>query len=343
MNNNYTLAPINSTETTTHYIAFTLKDKQYAINIKYVLEIINIPTIEISQCAPIGVAGIFNYKGLMANVVDICPLVGEQPSNFNINNQLIVICVEGHCIAIHSETINNIMNIEESALQPLPYQMNNSLITNIYKSDIGTIHILNIETLNNIISQKAETINPIDYMQLYPQDEKSTQVLNFRNEQNQKKKEIFSFSFNLNSSNQYILFKLENNNYYIDLKYIKEFTSIKRLNITKLPYTPCFIKGITNIKGNFIVVVDLKKFLNENDTSETNNSKLMIVEGKNYNIALLVDEIKYIENLKDIKQTSVNDEHSKYLYSEFIENDVLYSILNIEKIVNDERLCINIE
>lgn len=343
MNNNYQLATVNTVETTNNYIAFTIKKKLFAINIKDVLEIINIPTIEISQCTPLGVAGIFNYKGLMINVVDIAPLIGEQPTEFTINNQLIVVCVEGNCFAVHSEEIINIINIDSNTLQPLPYKMNNNLISDISKSELGTINLLNTDILNSIISKQSDSLNTINYLQLYPQDEKSKQILELRNEQNQKKKEKFLFSFNLNSNNQYILFNIGKNNYYIDLKYVKEFSSAKRLNITKLPYTQSFIKGIINLKGNFLIVVDLKKFLNENNNEEAINSKMIIIEGKNYNIALLVDEIKYIENLKNIKPLSTNDESGKYIYSEFIENDILYSVLNIEKILNDERLYINID
>ena len=146
----------------------------------------------------------------------------------------------------------------------------------------------------------------------------------------------------MNTINQYILFSLDKSNYYLDLKYVKEFTTLKRLNITKLPYTKEFIKGIINLRGEFLVVVDLEKFLNENSTKQKETTKLIIVEGKNFNIGLLVDDIKYIKDLKNVQKTTMYTGNSKYIYSEFIEEDVLYSILNFEKIINDEKIYINI-
>ena len=90
-------------------------------------------------------------------------------------------------------------------------------------------------------------------------------------------------------------------------------------------------------------MVDLKLFLNEENNSTTKYNKIIIIEGKNYNLALLVDDIKYIKTLNDIRPSVFTDEFSKYIYYEFIEDNELYSILNIEKIINDERLYINID
>lgn len=343
MNNNYALTSLNIQDTTEYYIVFELIEQQYAINIKDVIEVINIPTIEVPQIAPKCIAGIFNYKGLMIKVIDICPLLGFTPPEFTINNQLIIVCVEGNCFAIHTESISNIIYIDKANLQSIPYKAENSILTNIYKSDNESINIIDIHILDKLISEKTEKENNINYLELFPKDEKSKQILKLRSEQNLNKQDSFSFSFDLNTINQYALFTLDDHNYYLDLKYIKEFTSIKRLNITKLPYTKNYIKGIINQKGEFLVVVDLKTFLNDNNKSDKQGNKIIIVEGKNFNIALLVDEIKYIQNIKKIQPAVFSDENSKYIYSEFMENDTLYSIINIEKIINDERLYINID
>ena len=58
----------------------------------------------------------------------------------------------------------------------------------------------------------------------------------------------------------------------------------------------------------------------------------------------MVDDIKLIRNLKDIEYTDTNISNSSpYITSEFMEGNELYSILNFEKIINDERIYINIK
>ena len=342
MNNNYTItSSFGIHESQKYYIVFTVKKNKYAINIQNIMEVINIPDIEIPSVAPDGIIGIFNYKGLMINVIDLCPFLGFHSSGFSINNQLIIAHFEGNCFAIHTEKIDNIMQFDIGQTQDLPFNIENSIIKEIYKYEENAINIIDIKMLNTLISRQDAPKSDINYIELFPSDEKSKQILKLRTLQNNKNREIFSFPFNLNTLNQYILFTLDNHNYYLDLKYVKEFISIKRLNITKLPYTQDFIKGIINLKGDFLVVIDLKRFLNNDINKIKEGSKIIVVQGKNFNLAFLVDEIKFIKNIEN-SYNSVNTNSSKYILSEFMEEGKLYSILNFDKIINDERLYVNI-
>ena len=139
------------------------------------------------------------------------------------------------------------------------------------------------------------------------------------------------------------MFTIGEQNYYLDLKYVKEFVSLKRLKITPLPYTQDYIKGIINIKGDYIVVIDLKRFLRNDINEITPNNKLIIISGRNFNVALMVDDVKYIRTLENIHEYNQNIMHnSEYTLAEFTEENILYSILNVEKIINDEKIYINI-
>ena len=343
MNNNYALTQIsNIKNSNNYYIVFVLNNKQYAINIQNVVEVINIPEIETPITTPKSIIGMFNYNGQMIKAVDLCPLLGFDTKEFTINNQLIITIVEDNCFGIHTDKILNVIQLENENIQEMPYSIESSILEKVYKSDENPINIININMLHTLISGQNQPEGKINYTKLFPNDEKSKQILNIRARENKKLQEIFSFPFNLNTVNQYILFTVDKSNYYLDLKYVKEFTTLKRLNITKLPYTKEFIKGIINLSVEFLVVVDLGKFLNENSSKTQEATKLIIVEGKDFNIAFLVDNIKYIKDLKNVQKTTMYTGNSKYIYSEFIEEDTLYSILNFEKIINDEKIYIDI-
>ncbi len=343
MNNNYPVSLTTKTNNNdTNYIVFSVNKKQYAINIQNVIEVINIPQIEIPSKAPKGITGIFNYNGMIIKTVDLCPFLGFETPDFTINDKLIITIIDDNCFAIHTSSIENITQLDFEYIQAIPFNMENSILKQVYKAEDKSINIIDTEVLNKLITDNHPAESEIDYEKLFPSDEKSKQILNLRVQNNKSVQEIFSFPVNLSSANQYILFTLDNNNYYLDLKYIKEFISIKRLNITKLPYTEDFIKGIINLKGDFLVVLDLKRFLNNDINTIKEGSKLIITEGKNFNIALLVDEIKFIKNLKNTQSMGIYGKTPPYISSEFMENDELYSIINIEKIINDERIYINI-
>lgn len=346
MNNNYltTAAFFENENKYANYLVFCVNSKQYALHVTNVIEVINLPQVDIPTNTPLGVIGIINYNDVMIKVVDICPFLGFETQPFDLTNQLIIVCVKGQYFAIRVDSIINISQFEAKDIHPIPFKTETSILGNVFKTTSEMISIVDIEKVDELLEKNENELGSINYEQLFPNDEKSLKILSIRAEHIKKHSDIFSFPVNINSNNQFILFTLENQNYYLDLKYVKEFNSIKRLNITKLPYTQPFIRGIVNLKGDFLIVIDLKKFLNNNAASAADGSKLIIVNGKNFNIALLVDDIKYIKNLKNSQITNKTmTSTSDYVSGEFVEDDILYNVLNFEKFINDERLYINVK
>lgn len=325
------------------FIIFKLEQKLFAIDINNIIEIVNMPEIEFSSLAPEGIIGICNYKGMMIKVIDICALLKLPSENFSMNNPLIIINNNGSCFAIYTQSVSNIVNIDENNIQTIPYNSDSSIISSFYKNESETINILDVSKIDKNTEKNNSNSPKINYLELFSKDEKTNQIIKLKNEMNLEKMPSYNFSFSSTFDNQYIVFTLDNHNYCIDLKFIKELVSIKRFKIVKLPYTQDFIKGLINIRGDFLVIIDLKRFLNNTLTEINDSKKLIIIEGKNFNIGLLVDDIKFIKNIKDIHLTPVVNLISDYISAEFIDDDILYGILNIEKIMNDERIYINIE
>ena len=345
MNNNYSYSLINySDNISDYYVVFKLNTKNYAVNIKNVIEIINLPDIEISAKLPTCIIGTFNYKGMIIKAIDLCPLLGFNTENFSINDKLIIVYWEGSCFAIHTKDVTNIFQLNKSDIQPIPINNNTSIVKFMYTFESNIINILDIKSIDAETSKNNFSDTGINYSDLFSKDDKSQQILKLRNDLNLNCQNTFSHALDTHFENLYIVFSIDNNNYCIDLKYVKEFISIKRLNITKLPYCEDYVKGIINIKGDFLVVLDLKNFLNSDTTNIKEGSKLIIIEGQNFNIAFLVDEIKYIKNIKEVKPSIlITEDNNKYIYSEFLENNEIFNILNMEKILNDEKIYVNIE
>lgn len=343
MNNGYSFPVAEAQSLDKYFIIFTLKNKKYAINIYNVVEVINMPKIEIPEITPKGIIGIFNYNGLVIKAVDLCPFLGFSASSFDLNNKMIIVYINEEYFAIHTDNIETISKFEEEKIQNMPYLSEKSLLKQIYKTESENIHIINSDVLYEILLNKENQTSEINYGTLFPKDEKAKQILSLRAKNYWEADDIFSFPVDLQTSKQYILFIIDNQNYYMDIKYVKEFISIKRLNIIKLPYTQEYTAGIVSVKGEFLVVINLNKFLDKESKNEIKGGKLIVVEGRDFNIAFLVDDIKYIRNLKDISKSKIYSSNDDYVYAEFMEEGILYSILNFEKILNDERLYINIE
>ena len=341
-NNSLFLLPDSEAEEQ-YFLIFMLQGKKYAVNIKNVIEVINIPELEISEAPPEGIAGLFNYCGNIIKAVDLCPFLGFKTEAYSINSRMIIINTGSGCFAAIADSVDNIDIFENDNIQDMPYSAENSILKQIYKSEKDSISIISCEILNRLISAENLKKSSINYAELFPSDEKSKQLLSLRLEHNTSRRNSFSFPAAPETQKQYILFVMDNQNYYMDIKYIKEFVSLKRLNITKLPYTPDYAAGITSIKGRFMLAVDLNRFINPESRHEVKNGKIIAAAGRDFNIAFLVDDIKYIRNLNDIPQSKIYSSRSDYIYAEFMEDGVLYSILDFPQIINDSRLYINVE
>ena len=141
----------------------------------------------------------------------------------------------------------------------------------------------------------------------------------------------------LHPKRKLISFNLNNDLYCIPLDYVKEV--LKDTTITNVPGTPDFIEGIMNLRGDYITVLNIKKFLNmeKNQTNVNEKRPVIIVKFADMEIAFLIDKIN---ELFEIPEDKIVDSGEGYYIAEFIHKDIPYTILSVEKIFTDKRIII---
>lgn len=92
---------------------------------------------------------------------------------------------------------------------------------------------------------------------------------------------------------QLIVFKLGQEEYGLHIDQIKEV--VLTPHITRMPKTPHYIKGVANIRGNIIAIVDLEekfglKEASRQDVNEARNYTL-VVESETIKMGVLVAEV----------------------------------------------------
>lgn len=97
---------------------------------------------------------------------------------------------------------------------------------------------------------------------------------------------------------QYIVIKLGNEQYGIDIQYIDNIVRMQR--ITRVPKSQSYFKGVINIRGEIIPVMSLRlKFQLEADEI-TNASRIIIIKFEPQSaIGIIVDEVKEVVTLED--------------------------------------------
>lgn len=88
---------------------------------------------------------------------------------------------------------------------------------------------------------------------------------------------------------QYLTFMIEGKCYGINVKYVTEIVSMQ--NITHVPEMPYYIKGIINLRGTIIPVMDtrLRFGLQEKDYNE--RSCIIVLNIEDIDIGIVIDEV----------------------------------------------------
>lgn len=100
---------------------------------------------------------------------------------------------------------------------------------------------------------------------------------------------------------KYLTFSLANEEFGISILKIKEI--IGMMPITPVPKTPEFVKGVINLRGKVIPVIDLRvKFVME-ETDDTKKTCIVVVETSGQSGSILmgsvVDSVSEVLNIKD--------------------------------------------
>lgn len=103
-------------------------------------------------------------------------------------------------------------------------------------------------------------------------------------------------SIDMESKVHLIVFKLGSEEYGIRIEQVKEVTLTPE--IARMPKTPPFIKGVANIRGDIIAVMDLEERFHitpeaalTEGTKIKRNTYTLVLEAKEYTIGLLVREV----------------------------------------------------
>ena len=106
---------------------------------------------------------------------------------------------------------------------------------------------------------------------------------------------------------KYLTFSLAKEEYGIGILKVREI--IGMLAITPVPQTPAFVKGVINLRGQVIPVVDLRLKFGMAELEYTERTSIIVVEvrGQNSNIpiGIVVDAVSEVVNIKgeDIEDT----------------------------------------
>jgi len=117
------------------------------------------------------------------------------------------------------------------------------------------------------------------------------------------------------SEKQYVVFKLNKEEFGLEISSVREISPY--MEITQLPNSSDYIKGVVNFRGKVIPLIDLKKKFNLENTNITQNTRIIIVNINEKESGLIVDEASKISRIQDedveVISDIITDVNKKYL------------------------------
>jgi len=141
------------------------------------------------------------------------------------------------------------------------------------------------------------------------------------------------------SEKQYVVFKLDNEEYAVDIMKVKEISEY--MECTKIPNAPSFIKGIINYRGSVVPVISLREKFDMPPANITPNSRIIIFVLNKKQVGLLVDDASQVlpidyENIEDVPNI-IMELDNKFIDGIGKIKNRMMIILNLDNLLNDEE------
>ncbi|MBK1648180.1 chemotaxis protein CheW [Rhabdochromatium marinum] len=146
-------------------------------------------------------------------------------------------------------------------------------------------------------------------------------------------------------ANQYLTFSVAEEWLAMPINAVQEIIETPR--ITQVPMTPEYIRGVINLRGNVVPIVDLAARLNRGAATLSKRSCIVVVEvvlnRSSYVFGMLVDEVK---NILDIPRENVrpaptfgSDISTDFIQSMGRVEDIFVIILAINHVLSVQELA----
>lgn len=138
-------------------------------------------------------------------------------------------------------------------------------------------------------------------------------------------------------TNQYIVIKIGQEQYGIDIQYIDNIVRMQK--ITRVPKVQSYFKGVINLRGEIIPVMSIRLKMGLASDEITNATRIIILKPEQQSaLGIIVDEVKEVVTIEEKDTEKVfyyaKDDVNSYINTIGKHNDELISILDLNTIVN---------
>ncbi|MDD2852304.1 MAG: chemotaxis protein CheW [Desulfuromonadaceae bacterium] len=148
----------------------------------------------------------------------------------------------------------------------------------------------------------------------------------------------------ITETTQYLTFKLDEEVFALDVAKVREI--LEYTTVTKVPQTPDFMRGVINLRGSVVPVIDLRLKFGMTATEQSINTCIIVaevdMEGETILLGVLADSVQEVNEMEPA-QIEAAPHIGTRLNTDFIkgmgkQDGNFVMILDIDKVFNSEEL-----
>lgn len=139
---------------------------------------------------------------------------------------------------------------------------------------------------------------------------------------------------------KYLVFLLDTQEFAIAIKYVVDIINIQPL--TRVPNVPAFVKGITNLRGQVIPIIDVRLRFGKEAQEYNDRTCIIVVEVGELSVGMIIDQVLEVITLDD-DHISPPPAFNQSAEAPFIQgigqhNGQVKLILNCHSVLDEELL-----
>lgn len=138
---------------------------------------------------------------------------------------------------------------------------------------------------------------------------------------------------------KFLTFHLAKEDYGIEIRYVTEIIGIQK--ITEVPDMPAFVKGVINLRGKVVPVMDVRTRFGMPPRDYDDRTCIIVVDVDDKSVGLVVDKVNEVADIPDQQiepPPRTNRESTRYIQGLGKISNEVKILLNVQKLLYSDEL-----
>ena len=157
----------------------------------------------------------------------------------------------------------------------------------------------------------------------------------------QEKTDFFEETDDEVQENKFLMCKIGEEIYGIDIRHVTDIIELQK--ITEVPEMPDYVKGVINLRGNVIPVIDLRLRFHMGEREYDDRTVITVVKINDYSIGFIIDTATEVQdipekNIDPAPRFQEKEEKKKYIAGLGKIDEQVIILLDIKNLVGQEEI-----